>query len=461
MTSTRGELESMVLASVLVRGVPAILELKGPVRSLLQGQRLHAYDAVRGLAERGEVGPAEVPLDLVQAEVRRVAGEKQAGDVRAVCDAAVAVHGRDMTRPGRAELALGRLADLDVDAEQAGNPPAGRTRLLSVADIFAPLPPVPWLLQALDMAPGAPVLVAGYGFSGKTVMAQALALAVASGADTWGGFSVRPGRVLHLDYEQGAYLTRSRYQRLAAAGGIDPRSLDGRLVLAPMPGWYLDGDTDDECARLAEGFDLVIVDSFRAACPRTDENSSDARVPLDRLTRISEKTGVTTLVIHHARKPSQNAAGGARMSVRGSGALYDACGSVLVFSGEKGEPVTVEHEKARISGRPHDAFQLWIEDVEVAGDPRGGLRVSALATPPPASQSASQRLQELQAAVLEHVEAQGGTCGGINIITKHLGARKVDVKDAVSELVREGRLSRGGTYHEPTFFLTGTDGHHE
>lgn len=453
---TRGELESMVLASVLVRGVPAILELKGPVRSLLQGQRLHAYDAVRDLAQRGEVGPAEVPLDLVQAEVRRVAGEKQAGDVRAVCDAAVAVHGKDMTRPGRAELALGRLADLDLEAEQPGPSTAGRTRLLSVADIFAPLPPVPWLLQALDVAPGAPALWAGYGFSGKTVTAQALALAIASGTNAWGRFPVRAGRVLHLDYEQGAYLTRSRYQRLAAALGLDPRSLDGRLVLAPMPGWYLDSDTNDECARLAEGFDLMIVDSFRAACPITDENSSEARVPLDRLTRVSEKTGVTALVIHHARKPSQNAAGGARMSVRGSGALYDACGSVLVFSGEKGEPVTVEHEKARISGRPHDAFQLWIEDVEAAGDPRGGLRVSALSTPPPASQSASQRLRELQERVLGHVEALGGTSGGVNIITRHLGARRADVSDAVAELVRAGRLVRGGSRLEPTLTMSGT-----
>lgn len=372
--------------------------------------------------------------------------------------------GRLVEHGGEPDVARGQvLSDLRgaLELVDTGAPGASKTRLLSVADIFAPLPPVPWLCQALDMAPGAPLLVAGYGFSGKTVSAQDLALAVATGSPAWGRFPVRAGRVLHVDYEQGAHLTRSRYQRLAAARGVDPRSLEGRLVLAPMPGWYLDGDAGDELARLAEGFDLVVVDSFRAACPHTDENSSDARVPLDHLTRISEDTGATWVVIHHARKPSQNATGGARMSVRGSGALFDACGSVLVFAAEKGEPVAVEHEKARISGRPHPAFQLWIEDVEVDGNPTGGLRVSAMSSPPPAQQSGSERLLAMEERVLAFVAGQGGTAGGLNIITKHLGARKVDVKDAVAELVRTGRLHRGGTYHEPSFSLTGTDGRQE
>jgi hypothetical protein len=334
-----------------------------------------------------------------------------------------------------------------------------RATLLSAADIFAPLPPVNFTCQALDMAPGAPVLVAGYGFSGKTISAQDLALAVATGTAAWGRFPVRKGRVLHIDYEQGAYLTRHRYQRLAAGRGIDPRSLDGHLVLAPMPRWYLDGDTGDELARLADGFDLVIVDSFRAACPNTDENKSEARVPLDRLTRISELTGTTWLVIHHARKPSQDSrkpSGGARMAVRGSGALYDACGSCLVFAAEKGEPVSVEHEKARITGRLHDAFQLRIEDVDTAGGPSCGLRVSAVSSMPPAQQTTSERLQALQERVLGFVKAQGGTTGGNNIIAEHLGGRRQALNAAISELVRSGRLIRGGSTKEPTLSLAGT-----
>ncbi len=329
------------------------------------------------------------------------------------------------------------------------------TKLLSAGDIFAPLPPVNWLCQALDVAPGAPLLIAGYGYSGKTLAAQDLALAVATGTAVWGRFPVRAGRVLHVDYEQGTYLTRMRYQRLARARGIDPRELEGRLTLAPMPEWYLDGDTRDELPRLCDGMDLVIVDSLRAASPRLEENSSEARIPLDRLTRISEATGVMPVVIHHARKPRDDAKGGARMAIRGSGAFYDACGSVLVFAAEKGEPVTVAHEKARITGRTHSDLLLHIEDVDVDGDPAAGLRVTATDAPAKATPSAADRLAEAKARVLELVQAEV-TTGGVNVLRARLGIRKEDVSAAVDELVRGRALFRGGTCRHPTLSVQGT-----
>jgi hypothetical protein len=329
--------------------------------------------------------------------------------------------------------------------------------VLSAAEIFAPLPPVQWLCQALDMAPGPPTLVAGYGFSGKTVALQDFALAVASGTQAWGMFPVRTGRVLHLDYEQGAHLTRLRYQRLARARGIQPADLGDRLAVAVMPQWGLDNDTHDELSLLADGFDVLIVDSFRAASPHTDENSSEARIPLDRLTRISEALGVTPIVVHHARKPSQNAQGGARMAVRGSGALYDACGSVLVFGGEKGEPVTVAHEKARITGRTHPDFRLWIEDVEVDGNPTAGLRVSVLSDPESGSVEVPDRFGALKGRILELVRQEGGTLhGGKNLIRARLGARNDDVRAAVDDLCAHGALRNVGSRQNPILTLGST-----
>ncbi len=368
-------------------------------------------------------------------------------------------HARGLTR--REVL----VADGFLEAGRQGTSPsrdghlpdalAPETGLLSVSDIFSPLPPVPWLCEALGMAPGAPVLIAGYGYSGKTVAAQDFALAVATGTHVWGRFPVRAGRVLHLDYEQGSYLDRLRYQRLALARGIDPRSIDGRLVLAPMPGWYIDDESDEQLARLADGYDLAIIDSFRAACPHTDENSSDARVPLDRLTRISEKTGTTWAVIHHARKPSQNDVGGSRMSVRGSSALFDACGSILVFSGDKGEPPEVEHVKARITGRLHDLFQLQIEDVDTEDWPESGLRVSVLDSVPTRKQSPAERLQEVKARILDFVRDQGGTTGGTNVVVRNLGVRRDDGAAAIAELVHARLIVRGGTNRDPTLSLPG------
>jgi hypothetical protein len=332
------------------------------------------------------------------------------------------------------------------------------TTLLGVPEIFAPLPAVDYLCQPLDMAPGAPTLVAGYGFSGKTLAVQDLALAVATTTPAWGRFTVASGRVLHIDYEQGAYLTRLRYQRLARARGIDPRDLEGKLAVAPLPPWYLDTDAAEKLDRLVEGYDLVIVDSFRAACPHTDENSSDARIPLDRLTRIAEQIGIAPIVIHHARKPSQNAQGGSRMAIRGSGALYDACGSVLVFAAEKGEPIAVSHDKARISGRPHPDFRLWIEDVEIDGDATAGLRVTSMAAPTTdAKPSASERYDGLKRSVLELVKEAGTVHGGANALQARLGGRKGSITAALDELEAAGLVTRGGTYHKPTYSYAGTD----
>lgn len=345
------------------------------------------------------------------------------------------------------------VRNISVEAQAREN----GTQLLGVSSIFAPLPAVPWLCQALDAAPGAPVLVAGYGFTGKTLAIQDLALAVASGSPAWGRFPVRRGRVLHLDYEQGSHLTRQRYQRLARGRGIDSAALEDRLVLAPMPAWYLDNDGEDELARLADAFELVVVDSFRAGAPHTDENVSDARIPLDRLTRISEATGCTTVVVHHARKPTQNAQGGARMTVRGSGALYDACGSVLVFTGEKGEPVSVAHEKARITGRTHADFRLRIEDVEIDGDPVAGLRVSVLEAPTAvAAPSSANRFANLKQRVLEFVRDAGMVAGGASSLRARLGCRKEDILAAVAELEAEGLVTRGGHHTRPTLTYTGT-----
>lgn len=453
MNAHRQELERELIAGVYERGSLAFAEMVGFDPGLLSRPHRLAFDAARELVSRGAVDGGPIPATFAAEEIGRLAGAPVAAEVKAAIEVALEGYGGAPVAGELGRLAHA-LADVAAQADERSS-----TEVLDASDIFTTLPPVTWLVEALDAAPGAPLLIAGYGFSGKTVAAQDLALAVATGMPAWGTFPAREGRVLHVDFEQGAYLTRLRYQRLARARGIAPERLEGRLQLISMPRWYLDGDAQDELERLCEGVDLLIVDSFRAACPRTDENASEARVPLDRLTRIADRTGVVPVVLHHARKPSGDPrvgrAGGARMTVRGSGALFDACGSVLVFAAEKGEPVTVEHEKARISGRTHEDFRLWVEDVEIDGDPRAGLRVSCLAGGAAKAKGAPDRLAEAKARVLELVQAEV-TTGGVNVLRARLGLRKEDVSAAVDELVREGALFRGGSVRAPTLSVQGT-----
>jgi hypothetical protein len=325
---------------------------------------------------------------------------------------------------------------------------------LDALAIFGPLEPVNYLIGPLDICAGAPTLWAGYGFSGKTVAAQSAAIAIATGRRVWEAFTARQGRVLHIDYEQGARLTRERYQRLAAAQSITPDELAGRLVLTSMPQIYMDGPTVEPFLKgKVEGFDLVIVDSFRASGQAIEENDSSARGVLDMFNRVSGATGAAIVVIHHARKPSKDSAGGARMAIRGSGAIYDACSSVLVFEAEKGQPTRVAHEKARTSGITSDDFVLRIEDHEVGGNPRGGLTVTAETSAPPSTESkAGQRLDALKERIRAHFREHGDQTSR-TAIRGRLGINRDAFFAAMAELEGKGELVNTGTDKRPNLRL--------
>ncbi len=317
---------------------------------------------------------------------------------------------------------------------------------LGAVEIFAPLPPVPYLVEGLDFCPGPPNLVAGYGFSGKTVTLQALAIATVSGRRAWGAFAVRQGRVLHLDYEQGRRLTCERYQRLARVESLTPDEMAGLDVVC-LPPLYLDTlDAEPALVRECEGYALVIVDSLRACAPHVDENSSEVRSVLDMLHRVSDKTGATFVIVHHARKPQRDAPGGARMAIRGSGALFDAAASVLVLEAQKGEPVRAIHEKARTSGRPTDDFLLTIDDVEMDGNPRGGLVCRAEAAPPrevvteEAETSKRQQRTAKLADELRNLFRREPEHQGADGIAAKLGRRVPDVRAALALLTDSGEV---------------------
>jgi hypothetical protein len=303
------------------------------------------------------------------------------------------------------------------------------------SDIFAKLGAIDWLCEGLEMAPGAPSLWAGYGFSGKTLAAQQLALCVAAGRD-FGNMRVKRGKVLHLDYEQGSRLTYARYQRLSHGMGIWSRDVDANLSVAPLPSLYLSSPKAETIlSKACEGHALCIVDSFRASCPDIDENSSEARKPLDVMNRVSERTGCTFLVVHHAKKPQgdgrQQDGGGQRMSIRGSSGFYDACCSAIVFHGVKGQPTRLYHEKARITGRTREDMLMSVADVE-----GGGLALELSGAPE--SVARGSVYESLAGPILEFVKANP-ECS-LSALRAKLGKKKTHVEDTLRVLLEEGRL---------------------
>lgn len=316
---------------------------------------------------------------------------------------------------------------------------------INAASLAEPLPELGYLVPALGIATGAPVLVAGYGYSGKTLNLQAMALSVATGKPLWGLYNVRKGRVVHLDFEQGRRVTSERYQRLALGMGVDLSGLGDSLALAVNPSVYLDDDAALEAyTRAFEGADLAIVDSLRAAAPGADENSSEVRRAIDLASRAAEQSHTVVMFIHHARKPKEGDGPGGRYSIRGSGALFDAAASVFVFSGAKDQPTRVSHEKCRNVGSTVDDFGLRIEDVAAQGNPRAGLRVVHLeAAQLASSKDAATSHEAVAKRIVDFLATEGTYRGTKTSLRERLKGNFQAFGGAFDELLAGGLISQG------------------
>lgn len=338
------------------------------------------------------------------------------------------------------------LTQARVDLESLGASTESVFNVSGVVDVFAPIPPIAWVVKDMCLGPGRPTLLAGYGYSGKTILAQTLALCVASGARFLGQFFCSRGRVLHLDYEQGRFATNRRYQRLAFALGVSVDDLEDNLQVAYFPRLYLTSPSaEDAIAQACDGVALCVIDSFRAACPGVDENASEVRTFLDLLTRVSERTGTSFVVLHHAGKGRVD--GDKRETARGSSAIFDACGTVIRLSASGAfEPVTVELVKtsAAATGKPASTFVVKLEDVadDDANNMQAGLRV-VYQTKEQASPPTSPKTQVLDVAadVLEIVAANPG-CSGRFIRGLYRGKHPKLVLAAIDHLERAGSISK-------------------
>lgn len=333
--------------------------------------------------------------------------------------------------------------------------------LLGVRELSTQLPPIPWICEGIGLAPGAVSLVAGYGYSRKTMAMQSLGLSVATGKPAWGVYGVRRGPFVHLDYEQGRRLTQERYQRLARGMGFELAELpDDSMRVSCMPRVYLDEEAASErLMDLCEGAAFVLVDSLRAAFPHADENSSEVRSYLDVLSRVSERTGAAFAVIHHARKPSAQNGGTATHAIRGSSALFDACQSVYVFEGEKDTATTVHHQKDRVRGVTLEPFGLTSVDLQGPTGGRWGLAVKHLEGEQMA-QAAEAKKSAREDAGVEHAagriveilsQAPDGFKGSRSEVRSVAGMTTRIFDAAWRHLLNVDVLTREGTHRDPVW----------
>ena len=269
--------------------------------------------------------------------------------------------------------------------------------------------PVSYLCKRLAFTDGAgpPHMIAGLGSSGKTLLCQELLLSIASGKPAFGAVPVRRARVIHIDYEQGERTTRRRYQRLAAARGIDLAALyrEKWLTVIVRPALTLRPEDREHWHRLMAGRGVNFVDSMKCATAGVaDENSSEIRAPLDMLSSLSEQTKCRALLTHHFNKaPALASADFDRL--RGSAAISEAVDCLWLLRGESN---LEQHEGSARNSRPArdvgdraEPFGFRIEDVARENDPRWGLRISLCPL-----QEIAARAAAAEEARLERVDQQ-------------------------------------------------------
>jgi bifunctional DNA primase/polymerase-like protein/AAA domain-containing protein/primase-like protein len=248
---------------------------------------------------------------------------------------------------------------------------------LSLDELLAPVPAPNHLIADLDLGPGRPVQLLGMGSAGKSLVGQAMMLAVVTGRPCFGRFPVRRGRCAWVDYEMGRSASLRRLRRLAAAMGVPWADAARDVAFTSMPRTYLNSpDAEDHLAALCEGRAALFVDSLRRGVPGVDENDSKISEFLQLLLRVSERTGCTVVFLHHASTKVPPDGLDARGTGRGSSAIYDGSGAVFHLGGALGEPVSVTQTRVGEAGTRCEDFALAIRDVAVGDDPKGGLEVA-------------------------------------------------------------------------------------
>jgi hypothetical protein len=308
--------------------------------------------------------------------------------------------------------------------------------------------PIDWVCEPLELAPGPPTVLGGYGGSGKTAAAQSLAVSVASGQPIWGRYGCVQGTVRHLDYEQGRRVTGGRYRRLARAMRVGLTGLPLSFISDHLPSLE-DPRTEMVLSRELEGVKLAIVDSLRAGAPSSDENDSAFAAPLRMLQRVSERTDCCIIVVHHARKTSENT--DPRQLLRGSSAIYDAlqCCWVVQKADASDSVALLDNVKARVTGRSFDQMALGVEDVpdDENADKRWGLRITC--------EPAESYREEISRKVDDSVEERivlfvrnNAECSSTEVRDGVKGVRSTTITATMQRLARKGVLKNvGGDGH--------------
>lgn len=246
-----------------------------------------------------------------------------------------------------------------------------------------------WLVDEL-LTWGERSLMAGPSGSGKTFFAMHTAMSVSRGIEFFG----RPVRQCGVIYQagEGGKGVKKRIRAYRKEHGLTPEDkMPFVLLTSPIDLFANEDNTNEliaECRHWATTFDglplgLIVIDTWSAATPGADENSSrDVGPVLARCERISAATGAHVMLVHH-----MNASG---ERVRGHTSIAANIDSVITVKKQEARRDASEHHRllreatvAKLKdGEEGSRFEFVLKAVSLESDASGKPVTSCVVIPP-------------------------------------------------------------------------------
>lgn len=240
----------------------------------------------------------------------------------------------------------------EVEAEQAAGELLHKWQLRSLADAYAPRPPLHYVIQDLLPAPSLAVVYGGPG-SLKSMLLADLATCVVAG-ERWleplpgkkaNSLAVSQTPVLWIDFDNGKRRTDERVEAFARARNLPA---DAPMHYVSMPNPWLNAGQLPMMVELAKlvcylKARLVIVDNLGLITGDAEENSAAMAQVMGNLRWLCEEAECAVIVVHHQRKSGGQNDKGIRKgeTLRGHSSIEAALDLALLVERKEGSDSVV------------------------------------------------------------------------------------------------------------------------
>jgi hypothetical protein len=295
---------------------------------------------------------------------------------------------------------------------------------------------VPWRCSGLIKEKGI-VVLGGKRSTLKSWFALILSHAVARGENFLGKFLCNKGNVLYLDRENGFSELKKRCRLIK--NGLQLEDSSNILFLSES---YVKIDNQIDVRKLEEiilanQIKLLIVDVYRRAIGFDENDAKEvSRLFVDILKPLSERTGISILLLHHERKGESQ--GDDMDMLRGSSDLANYVDGIIQLE-RRGNNLIVKQTKSR-AGKEIEPFNVCIKTDELDYfrlEYKGEMETREKQI----SKTLTQWIIDNKKSSFTYTEAWK--------YAQIVGYKETNFKNALRDLQSSGLISKPGDYKSP------------